>query len=86
MNSRRLFVGGLPHTIDDESFEQYFQQFGPIENITIMKNKKTGKARGFGFVTFVNQESVDYVLQNVDQHKIHGKWVNTEVLYLAKSR
>ncbi len=41
----------------------------------IMKDRDTGKSRGFGFVTFETEEAVDKVLTNIKEHKLLDKWV-----------
>ena len=40
-----------------------------------MKDRETGKPRGFGFVTFETEEAVDNVLSNLKEHKLMDKWV-----------
>ena len=39
----------------------YFGQFGAIQNVTIKYNAQTGHPRGFGFVTFTSDGSIDAV-------------------------
>lgn len=59
---RRLFIGGLSWDTSDDKFRQYFEQFGPIEESIIMRDKMTGQSRGFGFVTFQSADPVQMVL------------------------
>ena len=40
-----------------------------------MKDKSSGKARGFGFVTFAKEESVDDVIKDYSVHYLRGKWI-----------
>ena len=40
-----------------------------------MKDRDTGKSRGFGFVTFDTEEAVEKVLANIKEHKLLDKWV-----------
>ncbi len=40
-----------------------------------MKDRETGKSRGFGFVTFDTEEAVEKVLANIKEHKLLDKWV-----------
>lgn len=67
---RKIFVGGLPHNLEDEEFKNFFRQFGEIEDSAILKDKRTGKPRGFGFVTYMTVNSVDKVMDLKDQHTI----------------
>jgi RNA recognition motif-containing protein len=73
--TKKLFVGGLTQTTTEEQFRGYFEQFGEIEDSVIMTDKETGKSRGFGFITFVSEDSVDQVIERYNDNKIDGKWV-----------
>ena len=69
-------MGGLPHNLSDEEFRAFFAKFGDIEDCAILKDKRTGKPRGFGFVTYSTVDQVDYVMNIKDQHHIQDKWVD----------
>ena len=49
---RRYCCCSVPWQTDDLTLQQHFCGFGPVEEATIMREKHTGKSRGFGFVTF----------------------------------
>ena len=69
-------MGGLPHNLEDDEFKEYFARFGEIDDSAILKDKRTGKPRGFGFVTYMEVNSVDKVMDLKDSHVIQGKWVD----------
>lgn len=56
-------------------FRQYFENFGRVVSAEVMFNRETHKSRGFGFVVFEDEASVDNVLQTA-QHSIDGKMVS----------
>lgn len=62
-NSKRTFVGGLPHNLRDEEFKNYFEKFGKITNWVVMYDRENHVPRGFGFITFDSEEAVSDVLQ-----------------------
>jgi RNA-binding protein Musashi len=74
-NARKIFVGGLPPTLQEADMRNYFEKFGEIDQCVIMRDKPTGKSRGFGFVLYVNEEAVDAVMNMKNNHSIQGKWV-----------
>jgi RNA recognition motif-containing protein len=73
--TNKMFVGGLPPDVNNEMFREFFLQFGEIDDSIVILDKDTGRSRGFGFITFVNEESADRVLENYEKNMIHGKWV-----------
>jgi RNA recognition motif-containing protein len=54
--SKKVFVGGLPWAADDSDLEAALSQFGEVEVAKVVLDKETEKSRGFGFVTFVNED------------------------------
>jgi hypothetical protein len=73
--SNKIFVGGLHYETKDHEFRQYFENFGKVVSAEVMFNRETHKSRGFGFVVFEDEASVDNVLQTT-QHSIDGKMVS----------
>jgi len=69
--SRKLFVGGIPISLSQPDFRKYFEQFGGILDAQVMTERDSGRSRGFGFVTFTEDETVEKVLEM--QHNIQGK-------------
>lgn len=51
-DGRKLFVGGLPNTVTDKSFLQFFQHYGEVIDSVVLIDRRTRRSRGFGFVTF----------------------------------
>ena len=77
--SRKIFVGGLPYECSKEDFKEYFRHFGEIEDSIIMQDRSTGCPRGFGFVTFSQESSVEKVLSKYNAHYIKQKWVEVKI-------
>lgn len=45
-----LYVGNLPYKASEESIKQLFADIGRVESVRLMKDRKTGRRKGFGFV------------------------------------
>jgi RNA recognition motif-containing protein len=82
-NTRKLFVGGIPVNITDDEFKNHFIKFGTVTEIQIVKDRNTGKSRGFGFVTFEDKDNVDHVL--TFPHVLLGKQVEVKKAEPKKS-
>eukprot|EP00920_Eleutheroschizon_duboscqi_P033097 GHVT01079882.1.p1 GENE.GHVT01079882.1~~GHVT01079882.1.p1 ORF type:complete len:342 (-),score=62.74 GHVT01079882.1:630-1655(-) len=69
-NPCKVFVGGLSPLTTPDTLRDYMQQYGPVVDCTIMLDKHSGLSRGFGFVTFVRQESVASAIAR--EHQLDG--------------
>src|SRR5690606_1984754 len=50
---RRLYVGNLPYKTTDEDLNELFSRAGAVDNVRVMRDQATGRARGFAFVEMV---------------------------------
>ncbi|KAI1713623.1 RNA recognition motif domain-containing protein [Ditylenchus destructor] len=78
----KLFIGGLSKETSVETLREYFSQFGQIAECNIPRNEVNG-SRGFGFVIFKSQESVDNVI-NLSSHCIDNN--NDVTVRLTETR
>jgi cold-inducible RNA-binding protein len=69
----KLFVGNLDERIEDVHLREAFSEFGTITTAKVIKDKTTGKSRGFGFIEMPNSEEALAVIKNVDQGTWEGK-------------
>mmetsp|Transcript_95102 Transcript_95102/g.268655 ORF Transcript_95102/g.268655 Transcript_95102/m.268655 type:complete len:253 (+) Transcript_95102:52-810(+) len=76
--SNKIFVGGLPQSCTDDVLTNYFMQYGTITDSVVMKDRETGRSRGFGFVTYDSTHSVDMVMAQYADHMIERKWVEVK--------
>ncbi len=53
IEKRRLGFIFLTYLSLDQNLEKYFQKYGKLEEVVIIKEKATGKSNGYGFVTFI---------------------------------
>lgn len=74
--SKKLFIGGIPISLTQADFKKFFEQFGTVAEAQVMTERESGRSRGFGFVTFHEDEAVEKVLAK--QHSIQGKPVEVK--------
>ena len=67
----KLFLGGIAWDTTEERLTDYFGKYGDVSQTVIMRDKITGRPRGFGFVVFSDPSVLDSVLQ--DRHTIDGR-------------
>lgn len=71
---RKLFIGGLDYRTTDETLKAYFEKWGKVVDVVVMKDPKTKRSRGFGFITYSKPYMVDEAQQK-RPHKIDGRVV-----------
>jgi len=69
--TKKIFVGGLSIKTTQDEFKSHFSQFGTVVNAVIMMDSQSRRSRGFGFVTYESESTVDAVLNRT--HVLNGK-------------
>ncbi|KAF3666349.1 Heterogeneous nuclear ribonucleoprotein 1 [Capsicum annuum] len=77
IRTRKIFVGGLPSSLSEEEFCQYFQAYGNVTDKVIMFDPNTGRPRGFGFITFDSEDAADKVFHK-NFHELKNKLVEVK--------
>lgn len=72
--TKKIFVGGVSQDTSAEEVKAYFSQFGKVEDTVMLMDQQTKRHRGFGFVTFENEEVVDRICE-IHFHTIKNKKV-----------
>lgn len=75
--TKKIFVGGLSANLTEEEFRSYFEKFGTITDVVVMHDNITQRPRGFGFITFDSENSVEEVVQK-NFHELTGKLVEVK--------
>ena len=71
--SRKLFVGNLPYETGEADLQALFARAGSVENVTIMRDAATGRARGFGFVEMGSDEAAQKAIDELNEYQLGGR-------------
>jgi cold-inducible RNA-binding protein len=71
----KLFVGGLAWATTDDSLRDAFAQFGEVTESRVIMDQQTGRSRGFGFITFAEEESANIAIDQMDNQEVDGRRV-----------
>ncbi|GAB2282617.1 hypothetical protein Dimus_017156 [Dionaea muscipula] len=61
---KKLVVLGIPWDVDTEGLKEYMSRFGDLDDCIVMKERSTGRSRGFGYVTFASVEDAKRALSS----------------------
>ncbi|KAL3873562.1 hypothetical protein ACJMK2_036661 [Sinanodonta woodiana] len=61
--NRSIFVGNIPFDIEEEAIRNHFHECGMIENVRVIRDRKTGLGKGFCYVLFQSKDSVSLALK-----------------------
>lgn len=68
----KIYIGNLPYSATEQDVQTLFAQFGEIENVALIKDRDSGRPKGFGFITFINQNSAQDALK-MDGQDFQGR-------------
>jgi RNA recognition motif-containing protein len=71
--SKKLYVGNLPFSVDSGKLKEIFSEFGEIEEATVIVDKFSNRSKGFGFVTFSNDEDADKAVSGINEKEVEGR-------------
>lgn len=69
----KVYVGNLPFTVNDDKLRELFAPFGEVTEATIIKDKFSGRSKGFGFVTFANDEEANKAIAEMNKKQVEGR-------------
>ncbi|MDB6095755.1 MAG: splicing factor, CC1-like family [Francisellaceae bacterium] len=70
----KLYVGNVDYSVSESELADLFSKFGQIDLVNIPINRYTGRARGFGFVTFVSPEDAEKAM-NLNGTEFKGRQI-----------
>lgn len=79
MASQNLFIGSLAYATTDDGLKTHFEQIGEVESARVMTDRDTGRSRGFGFVTYVNEDDNQKAIDQLDGKELDGRAINVSL-------
>ncbi|PLW10611.1 hypothetical protein PCANC_23137 [Puccinia coronata f. sp. avenae] len=76
---RTLFISRLSFEVTESDLKREFDMYGPIEKLVIVKNKLTGKSRGYAFILFEREKDMKAAYKDAEGLKIKGRRILVDV-------
>ena len=77
--STKLFVGNLPFSTADQDLQNEFANAGLVESATVIKDRETGRSRGFGFVEMSSDEEAQKAIEMFNGKEMDGRAIVVNV-------
>jgi RNA recognition motif-containing protein len=71
--AKKLYVGGISYTTNDEGLRNAFAEAGAVESARIIMDKMTGRSRGFGFVEMTNDDEAQKAIDMWNGKELDGR-------------
>ncbi len=73
--SKKLFVGGLSWGTTEATLNEAFAKFGEVSEAKVVTDRESGKSRGFGFVTFANDDDATKAMEELNGKPLDGRTI-----------
>jgi RNA recognition motif-containing protein len=77
--AKKMFVGSLPWGVDSAALQQMFEKYGQVISATVLKDRETGRSRGFGFVEMSNDDEADKAIAELNGSDMEGRKIVVNV-------
>ena len=71
--SSKLYVGNIPYTTNESDLEELFAQAGTVESVNVMRDRETGRARGFAFVEMATEADAKNAITQFHERAFGGR-------------
>jgi len=73
--SQKVYVGGLSWDTKDDELKRAFEAYGEVEEAIVIKDRMTDRSRGFGFVTFAENDAAAEAIEKMNGTELDGRTI-----------
>ncbi|KAK4361995.1 hypothetical protein RND71_017236 [Anisodus tanguticus] len=77
-DSAYVFVGGIPFDLTEGDLLAVFAQYGEVVDVNLVRDKGTGKSKGFAFVAYEDQRSTNLAVDNLNGAQLLGRIIRVD--------
>jgi len=74
----KLFIGGLAWHTDEAALRTRFEEFGNVEEAVVVKDRDTGRSRGFGFVRYAQEQEAENAISAMNNVEFDGRTIRVD--------
>ena len=84
--SNKLYVGGLSFDTTDDSLRVFFETVGPVASASVVRDRFSGQARGFGFVEMMQTADARRAITELNGKELDGRTITVDEARPPRSR
>ena len=69
----KIYVGNMPYSVTSEALSDMFKEYGGVDEATVIMDRETGRAKGFGFVDMPNNSDADRAIKGLNGTQLEGR-------------
>ena len=73
---KNIFVGNLSFNATEDAVRSMFEAYGAVERVSIVTDRDTGRARGFGFVEMTGDSEAERAIAELNGRELDGRALN----------
>lgn len=73
--ARKLYVGGLPYAVTEDRLREVFADHGTVDSASVVMDRQTGQARGFGFVEMATEAEAHAAIKALNDTLMDGRTI-----------
>jgi cold-inducible RNA-binding protein len=75
---KKIYVGNLDFDINDSELEEAFSQFGDIVSTVVVKDRNSGRSKGFGFIEFAQEADAQQAKEAMNGKELNGRTIKVD--------
>ncbi len=72
----RIYVGNMSYDTSEDELREAFAAYGEVDSVSIITDRNTGRAKGFGFVEMSNDEEAKAAIEGLNETEMAGRTLN----------
>lgn len=69
----QIYVGNLNYRMTEETLQELFAKYGEVVSAKIIKDKYSGRSKGFGFVEMANKDDGEKAIKELNDSEVEGR-------------
>ncbi|THV06791.1 hypothetical protein K435DRAFT_743389 [Dendrothele bispora CBS 962.96] len=75
----KIYVGNLSWNTTDDTLRQAFSNYGNVIDSIVMRDRDTGRSRGFGFVTYGSENEAQSAISSMNEQELDGRRIKVNL-------